>query len=542
MKNATQARLYPPVWIILALMLLLSAAWATGATAATGGTPPPPQPAGLSATAPGTIYYGAVPPGAAGKPVLVFVHGMNGKAENWWTDTGYYGHNDMYDYAYAYGYRTAFVDLLDSTGAGASMWANGQLLRSQLDTIAAHYGVSSLNVIGHSKGGIDTQTAIVHYGAGPRVQKLVTLSTPHWGTPLADLCYSTWTWWLAALFGQRNDGSYVVQTGYMSWFRSITDNRPENELTRYYTGAGTSWGPFFSALWFGGSYLSFYGPDDGLVPAASAHNPRATHIFTLNLDHDSVRMGRTVFPTVNPYVQTLWRSGMTPEAPPIDPTNPQAHTTAGSILRGGPIDPTRGAADSIPVERGATHLTLDLVSNVANLALVWTAPDGAVYTAKPVPDTSGYFRGGTHYIVDVDAPVAGTWRFRVRNPAATPAAYLLMADLASPLTVTLDRAPALTFAPGSALPVTVQATGAGGRAVTHLQVSGDVALDGGQARPIPAQAGGASLPLVLPLPNATGVANLSLTIRGQFSDGSPFERSLATSLAVVAPGATLPMR
>jgi hypothetical protein len=159
-----------------------------------------------------------------------------------------------------------------------------------------------------------------------------------------------------------------------------------------------------------------------------------------------------------------------------------------------------------------------------------------------VPDTSGYFRGGTHYIVDVDAPVAGTWRFQARNPAATPAAYLLMADLASPLTVTLDRAPGLTFAPGSALPVTVQATGAGGRAVTHLQVSGDVALDGGQARPIPAQAGGASLPLVLPLPNATGVANLSLTIRGQFSDGSPFERSLATSLAVVAPGATLPMR
>jgi hypothetical protein len=47
---------------------------------------------------------------------------------------------------------------------------------------------------------------------------------------------------------------------------------------------------------------------------------------------------------------------------------------------------------------------------------------------------------------------------------------------------------------------------------------------------------------VLALPPATGVANLSLTIRGHLSDGSAFERSLATSLAVVAPGASLPVR
>jgi hypothetical protein len=541
MNHGDQARRHRAGGIIVVLILLLSAAWATGAAVAKG-SPPPPQPAGITGTAPGTIYYGAVPPGANSKPVLVFVHGMHGKAEHWWTETGYYGRNDMYDYAYNYGYRTAFVDLLDSTGAGASMWANGQLLRGQLDTIATHYGVQSLNVVGHSKGGIDTQAAIVHYGAGPRVEKLFTLSTPHWGAQLADLCYSSWTWWLAALLGQRDDGTYSVQTGYMSWFRSITDNRPENELTHYYTGAGSSWGPWFSALWFGGSYLSFSGQNDGLVTAPNAHNPRATHVFTRNLDHDSVRMGRTVFPLMDPYLHSLWRGGSQPEAPVPDPTNPQAHTTAGSILRGGPIDPATGAADSILVERGATHLTLDLVSNGAGLSIVWTAPDGTTYQPKPVGDTTGYFRGGTHYIVDVDAPAAGTWRFQARNPAARSAAYLLMADLASSLTVTLDRDSALTFVPGSALLLSVQATDAQGRAVTHLQVSGDLALDGGKAQPIPPQTGGATARPVLTLPNATGVANLSLTIRGQLSDGSPFERSLATSLAVVAPGASLPVR
>ncbi len=543
MNKEVVARRYPSVWIILILIAGLSALLATGTRAAQSAPPPPaPVAAGPTNSAPGTIYYGAVPAGASGKPVLVFVHGMHGKAENWWTNSPYSGHNDMYDYAYSYGYRTAFVDLLDSNGAGASMWANGALLRSQLDTIATHYGVQSLNVIGHSKGGIDTQAAIVHYGAGPRVQTLFTLSTPHWGSQTADLCYSTWTWWLAALLGQRDDGTYSVQTGYMSYFRSITDNRTENNLTHYYTGAGTSWGPLFSDLWWGGSYLSFYGQNDGLVTVTSAHNPRATHVFTRNLDHDSVRVGRNVFPTVNSYVNSLWRTGLTPETPAIDPTNPQAHSTAGSILRGGPIDNKTGATTEIPVERGATHLTLDLISNVASLTLRWTAPDGTTYSARPIADTSDYFQGGVHYVVDVDAPAPGTWRLQMQNPAATPAAYLLVADLASPLTVALDRDPALTFTPGSTLPLTIGATVGKGRAVTTMQVSGDVALDGGKAQPITPQAGGATVRPVLTLPSGSGVANLSLTIRGQLSDGSPFERSLATSLAVVAPGASLPVR
>ncbi len=542
MNNEVSARRYPSIWIILILIAGLSALLATGTSAAQTAAPPPPIATGPTGTAPGTIYYGAVPAGAGSKPVLVFVHGMHGKAADWWTNSPYSGHNDMYDYAYNYGYRTAFVDLLDSTGAGASMWANGQLLRTQLDTIAAHYGVQSLNVVGHSKGGIDTQTAIVYYGAGPRVQTLFTLSTPHWGSQTADLCYSTWTWWLAALLGQRDDGTYSVQTGYMSWYRSITDPRSENALTHYYTGAGTSWGPLFSELWWGGSYLSVYGQNDGLVTVTSAHNPRATHVFTRNLDHDSVRIGHNVFPAVNPYVNSLWRTGMTPAAPAIDPTNPQAHSTAGSILRGGPIDAATGASTTIPVERGATHLALDLISNVASLTLLWTAPGGTTYHAKPVADTSDYFQGGTHYVVDVDAPAPGTWRLQMQNPAATPTAYLLVADLASPLTVALDRDPALTFAPGSTLPLTIAATDDQGRAVTTVQVSGAVALDGGKAQPITPQAGGATVQPTLTLPTGTGVANLSLTIQGQLSDGSPFERSVATSLAVVAPGASLPSR
>src|SRR5262249_51386424 len=57
---------------------------------------------------PGTIYYGATPPGGGlNKPVLVFVQGLHGQANMWWTNG-----NDMYSDAYYGGYRTAFVDLI----------------------------------------------------------------------------------------------------------------------------------------------------------------------------------------------------------------------------------------------------------------------------------------------------------------------------------------------------------------------------------------------------------------------------------------------
>lgn len=58
-----------------------------------------------------SIYYGAVPPQNPDGPVLVFVHGYRGTADDWWTATPLDELNDMYIMAYQAGYRTAFVSL-----------------------------------------------------------------------------------------------------------------------------------------------------------------------------------------------------------------------------------------------------------------------------------------------------------------------------------------------------------------------------------------------------------------------------------------------
>ena len=75
-------------------------------------SPPDPQP--LPRTGDcilDNIFYGTVPPGGADAPVLVFVHGLSGLAQDWWTDQTYVGVNQMYAKAYNAGYRTAFVNL-----------------------------------------------------------------------------------------------------------------------------------------------------------------------------------------------------------------------------------------------------------------------------------------------------------------------------------------------------------------------------------------------------------------------------------------------
>ena len=148
----------------------------------------------------GDIWWGAVPPGAESRPVLVFVHGLHGNAPSWWSPTGYSGVNDMYAYAYNNGFRTAFAQLNPPTGTPAgSMWTNGEALRSLIDRIAAHYGVGQVVLVGNSKGGVDIDSAITHYCAAPRVSRVFTLASPHWGTPLADLAYSWWGCLLAAI-------------------------------------------------------------------------------------------------------------------------------------------------------------------------------------------------------------------------------------------------------------------------------------------------------------------------------------------------------
>ena len=304
--------------------------------------------------APGTVLTGSVPPNSGSKPVLVFIHGYTGDADTWFDG------NDMYEKAYYAGYRTAFV----TVHPDRSMWVNGELFSRQLQLICNTYGVQKVVVVAHSKGGIDTDAALVHYGAYQRVNRVVTLGTPHFGTPLADLAQSGWVWWLSAIFGQRNEATYVMQTGYMSYYRSITDGKSSNAYTDFRTYGGWK---YYGSLWTSGVYLStnggasWNGGNDGVVNYKATRRPRGIEMFGTYGDsrtaynHFDLALGKNVWTYVqNQLPSSLYREDYTAEAVPEN-YNPVA------VVRSNyQILSSEGGTATFQMEEGAESVHLDV--------------------------------------------------------------------------------------------------------------------------------------------------------------------------------------
>ncbi len=63
---------------------------------------------------------------------------------------------------------------------------SGHELAARIRYILDRYGCEKVNIIAHSKGGLDCRYAISEYGAAPYVASLTTINTPHRGCLFAD--------------------------------------------------------------------------------------------------------------------------------------------------------------------------------------------------------------------------------------------------------------------------------------------------------------------------------------------------------------------
>jgi triacylglycerol lipase len=118
-----------------------------------------------------------------------------------------------------------------------------------------------VNVIAHSMGGLDARYAISRLGLEGRVASLVTVGTPHLGTPLADL----------ALKGIPASAVRALADLTVSALERFNREVPDVEGTAYCSVMAHSdlleTNPL---LWPSHAYLSQKaGPNDGLVPASS---------------------------------------------------------------------------------------------------------------------------------------------------------------------------------------------------------------------------------------------------------------------------------
>jgi pimeloyl-ACP methyl ester carboxylesterase len=121
----------------------------------------------------------------AGKRVAVLVHGI------------FHTHEDMKDLArfLASARTNASVPLYDEVWAysynfGARIEDSGDLFANQLS--AAMVGAITVDLYGHSMGGLVARWALEKKGLGSRIQRLITLGTPHTGVPLQLLQLLVW--------------------------------------------------------------------------------------------------------------------------------------------------------------------------------------------------------------------------------------------------------------------------------------------------------------------------------------------------------------
>lgn len=361
----------------------------------------------------GNIYYGATPPNLRpNSPVIVFIHGYSSRASTWWDG------NDMYTKAYNDGYRTAFV----SVHPDKTMWVNGQLFRNMLNTITSKYGVQRVVVVAHSKGGLDTDAALVHYGGTAKVERVITLGSPHFGTPLADLAQSGWVSWLSGVFGQVNDATYSLQTGYAGYFRSQTDNHPNRPNARFRTVG--AWG-YGGILWIPGQYLNWNGGgrskggNDGVVTYPSTKRPNSMHLLggygtsATDLDHSEVHKGTYMWTHIkNNLPSTLSKEDVAPNFEPA--FNPNAVVESRVQV----VSADKGDRNFV-VERGVSSTLVDIhhLSSSDNFTLI--APNGERVRATSLRKgeaKSFDMLGGYSTTLRIDNPMAGTYSIESEKP------------------------------------------------------------------------------------------------------------------------------
>jgi len=148
-----------------------------------------------------------------------------------------------------------------------------------------------ITILAHSAGGLDARCAISKFGMS-KVDTLLTISTPHHGTPLADLLLGIGdTTGLTGLcqsiplpfFADLPDGGRCLSTQAAREFNASMPNNPE---VRYYSVGGDRGSVRKTSPELATSYLYVQakeGPNDGVVSVKSAQ--WGTYLETLPLDH-----------------------------------------------------------------------------------------------------------------------------------------------------------------------------------------------------------------------------------------------------------------
>jgi len=79
---------------------------------------------------------------------------------------------------------------LGNTDAWGDYESNALALKGTIEKVLQETGRKKVNIIAHSKGGLDSRYLIWRHGFGDKIASLTTINTPHHGSEIADLIYN----------------------------------------------------------------------------------------------------------------------------------------------------------------------------------------------------------------------------------------------------------------------------------------------------------------------------------------------------------------
>ena len=82
--------------------------------------------------------------------------------------------------------KEGYLVFTSKTDGFGTIEYNASILKMQIEEILDKYQVDKVNIIAHSKGGLDSKYMIKHLNMEDKVASLTTLCTPHKGSKIAD--------------------------------------------------------------------------------------------------------------------------------------------------------------------------------------------------------------------------------------------------------------------------------------------------------------------------------------------------------------------
>lgn len=163
----------------------------------------------------------------------------------------------------------------DSNG---SVENNAEQLRRSLEKALSEAGAEKVNIIAHSKGGLEARYLISTMGFGDRIATLTTLSTPHNGSLTVDKllkfpepavkfsCKAVDLWF--KMIGDKNPDTYsAINLFKTSSAEKFNEENPDDPQV-YYQSYGFVMNGFFSDITMCIPWLAVYsveGENDGLL-------------------------------------------------------------------------------------------------------------------------------------------------------------------------------------------------------------------------------------------------------------------------------------